>query len=107
MTKRHGRKRKSAARTARNKAWRELSARLRTEKGRCEVCGESGALQVHHLLAKKAYPGFMFDEGNLLVLCRRCHFLYHKGREWEFVAWLRENKPDQFEHVMKLAASVR
>ena len=54
-------------------------------------------------MPKKQFPMYMLDEDNLLVLCRRCHFLYHHGHEIVFLKWLEDNKPDQAKHIAKLA----
>lgn len=41
---------------AKAKAWSELSARMRAERGACEKCGETGNLCVHHVLEKRLWP---------------------------------------------------
>lgn len=86
------------------KAWKELSAEIRAGAGKCEVCGSAERLNVHHCLSRKTHPAFMFERANLICLCARHHFLLHHGHEWEFAAWLKEHKPDQFEWVAGKAA---
>ncbi|WP_407450943.1 hypothetical protein [Fibrobacter sp.] len=46
------------------------------------------------MLARRARPDLLLDEKNLIVLCRRCHFLLHRGHDAEFFAWLGANKAD-------------
>lgn len=92
MTKRRRRKQNSA-KAALRKAWAALSAKLREDRGRCELCGSQEHLQSHHVLAKRLYPGFTLDERNLVVLCARCHWRYHKGGEAELFRHLREHRP--------------
>ena len=84
------------AKRARMKAWKELSAQIRAEVGKCEVCGSTERLNIHHCLGRKTHPAFMFDRANLICLCARHHFLLHHGHEWEFATWLKANKPGQW-----------
>ena len=78
------------------KAWKELSGRLRAEAGVCEKCGATEGLQTHHVLEKKAWPNMLLEERDLVVLCRRCHFMAHRHHSAEFHAWLASHKPDQW-----------
>lgn len=87
------------AKRARNKAWKELSLKLRTERGRCEVCGEPAQV-VHHVLEKRVHLDLWLEEKDLVVLCHRCHFMAHRHRSFEFHAWLAKNKPEQFAWLM-------
>ena len=46
----------------------------------CERCGRPGRLEVHHIHKLTTEEGWRrcFDLGNLLVLCRACHFGEHR-----------------------------
>jgi len=48
---------------------------------RCEVCGGTDRLDIHHIHPKslsKSYPGEDIHEtANLVVVCMGCHSLYH------------------------------
>lgn len=96
-------KRRGKRNSSRAKAWRELSAKIRAETGACEACGSTERLNVHHVLSRKTHPAFTFEPKNLICLCARHHFLLHHGHEWEFMAWLKENRPEQFEWVAEQA----
>ncbi len=41
---------------------------------RCEACGGSYNLNVHHIKPFHLYPELELDEGNLITLCREHHF---------------------------------
>lgn len=85
------------------KAWKELSAKIRADIGKCEVCGATERLNVHHCLSRKTHPALVFERDNLICLCARHHFLLHHGHEWEFMAWLEANKPAQWAWVFDQA----
>ncbi len=78
---------KREAKRALAKAWKELSLRLRTERGACEVCG-GPAQAVHHVLEKRMHPELWLEERDLTVLCHCCHYRAHRHRAFEFHAWL-------------------
>ena len=85
------------------KQWTDLSRKMRERTPYCEVCRSKDRLQVHHLLSRKLYKEFAFDEDNLIVLCPRHHAWgrqsAHRGIWW-FVQWLQRNKPRQFKWLM-------
>lgn len=88
---------------ARNKAWRELSAHIRAERGACEICGATEKLQVHHVLPKKQHPDLLLEENDLICLCARHHFLWHHGHDVEGIVWLADNKPAQWVWIAERA----
>ena len=68
-------------RVYRSKAWAGARAAARARAGfRCEKCGGAGRLEVHHVVPLAA-GGAPFDDRNLKVLCRRCHFMAEPGRD--------------------------
>lgn len=97
------RRRRRKRRSSVNKAWRAVSRRLRQVVCACEVCGEKENLVVHHILARRTHPALTLDEKNLIVLCRRCHWKVHRGHEWEFMVWLKKNRPDLYAQAVSLA----
>lgn len=103
MTKRR-RRRQNSAKSAIRKAWTELSAKLREDRGCCEVCGSAEKLNAHHCIHRRARKGLLLEERNIVVLCARHHFALHHGHEAEFFAWMKERKPDQFDWVMRQAS---
>ena len=50
---------------------REARAR---DKNRCRNCGKAGYLEVHHVIPARKRPDLFFSLGNLVTLCRGCHF---------------------------------
>lgn len=51
---------------------------LARAKWRCEECGRAGRLEAHHKVPISA--GGTDDLGNLVALCRKCHFAKHACR---------------------------
>jgi len=71
-------KKQSKALKNRNK-WKELSTRLRLQKPNCEYCEKEPSTQVHHIVSKYYKKSLLrFDEKNLICLCSKCHFIFHK-----------------------------
>lgn len=46
----------------------------------------------------------LLEERDLVVLCRRCHFMAHRHHAAEFHAWLASHKPDQWAWICEQAA---
>ena len=61
----------------RNAASQELARkRIVKQRGlRCEWCGETRLIELHHI--KRAVDGGTFDNDNLLLLCEDCHLKAH------------------------------
>lgn len=90
-------------RSLKRRAWKELSAKTRAERGACEICGATDRLVVHHILWRRTRKDLVLEPNNLICLCAKQHFVLHRGHEVEFLEWLRRNKPEQFEWVMEQA----
>jgi len=69
------------------RAWQAMRRRVLVRGGwRCEQCGGTGRLEVHHIQPIHQ-GGEEFDMSNLIALCRRCHLAHHAAtstarREW-------------------------
>jgi 5-methylcytosine-specific restriction endonuclease McrA len=50
---------------------------LERDAWRCQECGSSQELQVHHLVKRSQLGDDA--EGNLMTLCAICHMKYHGG----------------------------
>lgn len=97
------RRKHSLKNRSRNRAWKALSKKIRAACGKCEICGDTDNLVVHHILDKKTHPALWLDEMNLCCVCRSCHWKIHRGFSWEFVAWLKKNSPQQWQYIMDIA----
>jgi len=49
--------------------WQQKSKEIRAERGKCEICGSTEKLQVHHL----RYRFYREKDNDLKVLCETCH----------------------------------
>lgn len=61
------------------KHWKVAKQNLRKRAKKCNVCGSTRNLQVHHIGYKKDGVSVYYNEGysDLRVLCKECHKLYH------------------------------
>ena len=50
---------------------------IRQAGRKCQRCGRSGRLEVHHKV-KVSKGGAKYDPANLEVICRACHFDEHR-----------------------------
>lgn len=49
----------------------------------CQICYGSG-IEVHHIKPIRSHPSLVFEESNLITLCKDCHLkTYNKEKEWE------------------------
>lgn len=60
----------------RYKIWREQVLSLKNNK--CEICGKTNHLHIHHLKCFYKFPELKFDVLNGQVLCRSCHMRVHR-----------------------------
>jgi hypothetical protein len=60
--------------------WKKRSADFRKVKGKCEMCGATERLQVHH----KRYKFYRERDTDLVCLCADCHLRgVHQQKGWE------------------------
>ena len=74
----YGMKKKTIAQL-KKKAWDLLSLYLRTKHGRCQRCGSDYMLQGHHIIRRSKGNSVYLLEDNIVVLCKSCHFWWHKN----------------------------
>jgi hypothetical protein len=77
---------------------------LRRFRGQpCEKCGKTSYAgqksTAHHILKAENYPEYYYEEWNRAILCPLHHVPWAHDREWEFLAWLKETKPEQWRIV--------
>ncbi|MYE00869.1 MAG: HNH endonuclease [Alphaproteobacteria bacterium] len=77
----------------RGRRWREVrEVALHRAGWRCARCGKARRLEVHHRVPLFR-GGAAYDQANLEVLCRACHFGEHETesrkarREWNAFVW--------------------
>ena len=72
-------KKKQTRKSLTTKANRLLQDYMRIKhKGeRCEICGKPFTVS-HHFIPKKNSIALRYDEKNLILLCRDCHFRIHR-----------------------------
>lgn len=70
----------------RSGSWRTArAAHLKLHPG-CAVCSRRDEVEVHHVEPFSQRPELELDPGNLITLCRPCHFSF--GHLWR---WTRAN----------------
>ena len=53
--------------------------------GCCEGCGQHLAkkqMQIHHILPLNVFPQLVHEEWNMMMLCKRCHYMVHNNPLW-------------------------
>ena len=55
--------------------WKERSKKIKEKREKCEWCGNTECLEVHHLTYERLYCELDRD---LVLLCHDCHTLYHE-----------------------------
>lgn len=61
------------------------NVRYKSNGGCCEVCGkhmEMKQMQMHHVLPHNEFPMYVRKEWNLMMVCRRCHYMIHHNPFW-------------------------
>ncbi len=49
----------------------------------CHICGEKKRVELHHIVPRHIDPSRIFDESNLIPLCRACHFRWGHLNDWD------------------------
>lgn len=66
------------------KHWQAKSKEMREKVGRCQLCGATANLQVHH----NCYANLGRENNlDLTVLCRGCHERYHAKKTENDLMW--------------------
>jgi len=80
-----------------DKKWGEIVR----SRGRCEVCGQAGRLNAHHIIGRRNHA-LRWDIKNGVCLCSGCHTFRtqsaHQDPEW-FHDWLVEHRPQDIEYL--------
>lgn len=63
-------------------AWRRVRNEHFELEPMCQMCGETGTCDVHHIIPWQYSEELRYDHDNLVTLCRRDHFLYGHLRNW-------------------------
>lgn len=85
--------------------WAKIRRSVIKKRGRrCEVCGSTRNIEVHHEYDWKHYPMYRFTERFLRVLCRRCHVGIRGYHTWRGGTWLRDT-PEHFQAWLKYRRS--
>lgn len=84
-----------------NLIWSEISRNLRQLFPNCEWCGSSDHLNVHHIISKFYNKSlFRFSEENLIVLCAKCHFKFHKNPV-ETMEFFKKYRPEDYKYLLQ------
>lgn len=63
--------------------WSSLKALVKKHRNnKCEECGVSENLEVHHILPLALYPDAFFDVHNMRLFCEACHFKVGHHSDW-------------------------
>jgi hypothetical protein len=85
--------------------WEAVRNRYLQAHTACEACGSGKKLNVHHVLPFEYFPEKELDDGNLITLCRDCHFVFGHLHDWSsFNPCVRE---DAARHLAEVKARLR
>lgn len=54
--------------------WRDS---IIAERGKCEQCGRTEELVLHHIRPRASHPQLLMFRSNVRVLCMHCHGMAH------------------------------
>jgi len=57
----------------RDNRYRKIKKHLFEVYTRCQICGSTKNLEVHHIVKPKGDESLFLDLNNLLVVCKKCH----------------------------------
>ena len=80
--------------------------RYKTTRGCCEGCGEQHEkthFEIHHILPLNEFPQLARKDWNLMMLCRRCHYMVHHNPLWSVELMQKVAKP----HGIDLCTELR
>lgn len=81
--------------------WKLLSEELRHDQPNCEYCLNKKSTQVHHFISKYYMKSkFRFDVANLICLCPKCHFIFHKNPV-QTMKWLRDTRNEDWIYLIR------
>ncbi len=66
----------------RSAQWQPLRTKVLTHYKECQACRGDESLEVHHIVPFQVAPERELVLGNLLVLCRDCHYQLGHLRDW-------------------------
>lgn len=83
------------------------SKAIRARDGnKCVICGATEHVQAHHILPKKGFKQFMFEEWNGISLCPSHHRFgkcsVHMGGGAYFFHWMYEHRNWQLMHIFDI-----
>ncbi len=68
--------------------WLDVQRKYKRHNPKCEICGTTANIEVHHIMPVSIEPNKEFDENNLMSLCRKgknCHLVHgHLGNYNKF-----------------------
>lgn len=63
--------------------WRKTRNAFLILQCRCQMCGTTKKLEVHHIKSWHLFPALRFVFTNLITLCRACHFRFGHFLNWK------------------------
>jgi 5-methylcytosine-specific restriction endonuclease McrA len=67
----------------RSRDWRRIRRHHLKAEPACAWCGAVVNLDVHHIKPLHESPVTELDDGNLITLCRKCHFAHGHNGSWD------------------------
>lgn len=68
----------------RSPKWRTVRKKFLLEHNKCEACGTTKDLEIHHIVPVHIDPTLELEESNLITLCSKsCHLLFGHFMDWK------------------------
>lgn len=96
----------------RSRHWQNFRGHMFTIQKKCQLCGSTEKLQVHHKWYGTRKKSILYREtkDDVVVLCDRCHQKYHKeydrATKSNYSKFYKKNKKDLVVRVVKKDGSV-
>ena len=86
MYKKHQKKHKKHYKDIKDK-WEEFERKYwekHPQEKYCHICGSTKKVELHHICPRHICPDKIFDESNLIPLCRKDHFTWGHLENYEW-----------------------
>lgn len=83
----------------RSSRWPAVRAQFIRHNPYCAACGRTETLEAHHVVPFQKAPELELEPGNLVSLCRTCHFVFGHLQDWN--SWNPQVREDAAKYMEK------
>ena len=83
-----------------------MSKNIRELHPSCEVCGAKENIQVHHVVGKFYHKSLLrFANENLVVVCPKCHFVFHRNPVCT-MEWFQRHRFEDYHKILNILGRI-